>query len=122
MENSNKKSSTQAPPAQTQQAQAQSQPQPQQPQRLPSEITLQNVCKLSITHDKPIMMDYWMDSIERKAIIGVKEASNEKMLVKSSEEYTSPISNLYRSGSEFIVVTENSIYLVSNDIPTRKIT
>jgi hypothetical protein len=117
MENSNKKSSTQAPPAQTQ-----TQAQPAQVQRLPSEITLQNVCKLSITHDKPIMLDYWMDSIERKAIIGVKEASNEKMLVKSSEEYTSPISNLYRSGSEFIVVTENSIYLVSNDIPTRKIT
>lgn len=126
MENSNKKSSTQAQQPQqaqqTQQAQAQAQQSQAQPQRLPSETTLRNACKLSITDDKPIMLDYWMDSIDRKAIIGVKEASNEKMLVKSSEEYTSPISNLYRSGSEYIVVTENSIYIISSEIPTRKIT
>ncbi len=121
MENTKKTSTTTTQPQPQTQPQTQTQSQTQT-QRLPSDITLQNVCKLSITHDKPIMMDYWMDSIERKAVIGVREATNEKMLVKSAEEYTSPISNLYRSGGEFIVVTENSIYLVSNEIPTRKIT
>jgi len=41
--------------------------------------------------------------------------------VKSEDEYTSPISKFYKSGTEYIIITENSIYLVSSDIPTRKI-
>ena len=67
------------------------------------------------------MLDYWTASIDKKALIGVKE-SGEKLLVKSEEEYTSPISKFYKSGSEYIIITENSIYVVSSDIPTRKIT
>lgn len=91
-----------------------------QSQRLPSDATLQNASKLAITEDKPIMLDYWSDSLDGKALIGVRENS-EKMLVKSAEEYTSPIAKLYRSGTEYIVMTENSIYLVSSTIPTRRI-
>ena len=91
-----------------------------QTQRLPTDVTFQNAAKLSITEDKPIMLDYWADSLDGKALIGVRE-NNEKMLVKSAEEYTSPIAKLYRSGSEYIVMTENSIYLVSNTIPSRRI-
>ena len=89
-------------------------------QRLPSDVTFQNATKLAITEDKPIMMDYWTDSLDGKALIGVRE-NNEKMLVKSAEEYTSPIAKLYRSGTEYIVMTENSIYIVSSTIPTRRI-
>lgn len=92
----------------------------QQNYRLPTDTTFQNACKLAITEDKPIMMDYWVDSLENKALIGVRE-NNEKMLVKSAEEYTSPIAKLYRSGTEYIVMTENSIYLVSSTIPSRRI-
>ena len=88
--------------------------------RLPNEISLQHVSKLSIVEDKPIMMDYWTASLDKKALVGVKE-SGEKLLVKSEEEYTSPISKFYKSGTEYIIITENSIYLVSSDIPTRKI-
>lgn len=107
---------------QPQSSQSQTQPSNEPPQRLPSDLTLQNACKLSISEDKPIMLDYWSDSIKRRALIGFREETNEKMLVKSAEEYTSPIAKLYRSGTEIIVVTENSIYLVASDIPTRKIT
>ena len=90
------------------------------PSRLPSDITLQHASKLAIVEDKPIMLDYWTDSVDKKALIGVRE-SGEKLLVKSAEEYTSPVSKFYKSGSEYIIITENSIYLVSSDIPTRKI-
>ena len=41
-------------------------------QSTPSDATLQHCCKLSIMEDKPIMLDYWNDSIENKALIGVK--------------------------------------------------
>lgn len=88
--------------------------------RLPENTTLQHVAKLSIVEDKPIMMDYWTSSIEKKSLIGVKE-SQEKLLVKSEEEYTSPIMKIFKSGSEFIIVTENSIYLVDKEIPTKRI-
>jgi len=88
--------------------------------RLPSDITLKHAAKLSIVDDKPIMMDYWTYSLDKKALIGARE-NGEKLLVKSEDEYTSSIQKFYKSGTEYIIITENSIYLVSNDIPTRKI-
>ena len=88
--------------------------------RLPSDTSLQHASKLAIVEDKPIMLDYWTASVDKKALVGVRE-TGEKLLVKSAEEYTSPIAKFYKSGTEYIIITENSIYLVSSDIPTRKI-
>ena len=89
--------------------------------RLPDNTTLQHAIKLAIVEDKPIMMDYWIASIEKKALIGVRE-NNEKLLVKSEEEYTSPIQKIFRAGNEYIIMTENSLYIVDNKIPTKRIT
>ena len=89
--------------------------------RLPDNVTLQNAAKLSIVEDKPIMLDYWTDSLDKKALIGVREGTGEKLLVKSAEEYTSPVGKFYKSMGEYIIITENSIYIVASDIPTRKI-
>ena len=88
--------------------------------RLPTDLTLQHACKLAIVEDKPILMDYWTNSLDKKALIGIREGG-EKLLVKNEEEYTSPIAKFYKSGTDFIIITENSIYLVSAEIPTRKI-
>lgn len=88
--------------------------------RLPSDVTLKHATKLAIVEDKPIMLDYWSSSLDKKALVGVKE-TGEKLLVKSEDEYTSPIAKFYKSNTEYIIITENSIYLVSSDIPTRKI-
>jgi hypothetical protein len=95
--------------------------QPQDTYKLPSDITLKHAAKLSIIEDKPILLDYWSSSLDKKSLIGVKD-NDEKLLVKSEEEYTSNIVKFYKSASEYIVITENSIYIVSSDIPTRKIT
>jgi hypothetical protein len=89
--------------------------------RVPELTTFTNVSKIAITEDKPIMMDYWIASIEKKALIGVRE-NNEKLLVKSEEEYTSPIQKIFRAGNEYIIMTENSLYIVDNKIPTKRIT
>jgi hypothetical protein len=88
--------------------------------RLPTDATLKHAAKLSIVEDKPIMLDYWTPSLDKKALVGSKD-TGEKLLVKSEEEYTSTIVKFYKSGTEYIVITENSIYVVSSDIPTRKI-
>ena len=84
-----------------------------------SEETLRSVIKLGITREMPIMMDYWSDSNKGVVFIGVKE--EEKILVKNEEEYTSPIKQMYNSNNEYIILTENSIYVVSNKIKAKKL-
>lgn len=88
--------------------------------RLPSETTLKHAVKLGIVDDKPILMDYWTASLEQKAVIGGRD-NGEKILVKNQDEYTSTIQKFYKSGEDYIIMTENSIYLVSAEIQKRKI-
>ena len=89
--------------------------------RLPENTTLQHAVKLSIVEDKPIMMDYWTDSLDKKVMIGVRN-DEKKMLIRSEEEYTSYIEKIFRiNNKDFIIMTENSIYIVDKDIPTKKI-
>tara|TARA_Y100000992_G_scaffold249208_1_gene180937 strand:+ start:4692 stop:5003 length:312 start_codon:yes stop_codon:yes gene_type:complete len=91
-------------------------------QSTPSDATLQHCCKLSIMEDKPIMLDYWNDSTENKALIGVKNnEEQEKILIKNEDEYTSPISKIYKTEKEYIIITENSIYIVANSIATKRV-
>ncbi len=89
--------------------------------RLPSANTLNHATRLSIVEDKPIMMDYWASSLEQKSLIGLNE-KNEKLLVKSDEEYTSTIVKIFKVNEEYIIMTENSIYIVDNKIQLRRIT
>mgnify|MGYP001029464999 CR=1 FL=1 len=88
--------------------------------KLPSANTMSNFCKFAIIQDKPIMMDYWVPSCDKKAFIGLRE-NGEKLLVKSEEEYTSPITKIYDVEEEYIVITENSIYVISKDIPKKRV-
>jgi hypothetical protein len=88
--------------------------------KLPSEATLKHVSRLAVVEDKPVMFDYWTNSLDNKALIGVK-TNGDKLLVKSEDEYTSTIAKLYKSNDEFIIITENSIYIVSASIPSKKI-
>lgn len=90
--------------------------------RLPASATLEHAVKLSINEDRPIMMDYWKDSIEKTVLIGQRDdETKEKILVRSEEEYTSPIKQILKVGSDYIIMTENSIYLVDTGIPFRRI-
>jgi hypothetical protein len=79
-----------------------------------------HIAKISISEDKPIMLDYWLDSLNKKVLIGVKD-NNEKLLVKNAEEYTSPIVKIFKLDTVYIICTENSIYITSSDIEKRKI-
>jgi hypothetical protein len=95
-----------------------------------SEATLRNACQMAIKEDKPIMMDYYLGSLpggftradgsRELAVIGLRE-NNEKMLVKSADEYTSTIAKSFKCGTEYIVHTENSIYIVSSQIKTKQV-
>jgi hypothetical protein len=95
--------------------------------RLPEPKTLQEACKISIVEDKPILLDYWIGSINKTVLIGVsKDVVDghevvEKILVKNEDEYTSPIIKVFGLGTEFVVMTENSLYIVDSKIPVNRI-
>jgi len=89
------------------------------PTVLPPASALLRSAQIAVDDDRPILLDYWMDSKNKKCCIGVKD--NVKYLVKSETEYTSQIQNLFRIEGCYIVLTENSLYIVSQDIPVRKI-
>lgn len=86
---------------------------------LPSASVLLRAAQLAIDQDKPIYLDYFSDSVEKKCCIGVKESI--KYLVKSEEEYTSSIENVYKCENCYIISTENSLYIVSVEVPIKKI-
>ena len=90
-------------------------------EKLPSTSTLVSAAKLAIQKDMAIQLDYFVDSYDGKAFLGEDAQTSAKMLVKSSEEYTSHIQKIYKAGEDFIILTENSIYLVSSKVQKRKI-
>jgi hypothetical protein len=88
---------------------------------LPHPTTLLHAARLSIQQDKPIQLDYFVESATSKAFIGEDPESKEKMLVKSNEEFTSLIAKIYKVQEDFIIMTENSIYVVSGKVQKRRV-
>jgi hypothetical protein len=84
---------------------------------VPNEKTLKHAARIAIEQDKPIMLDYYVDTHEGKAFLGEDSVTKDKMLVRSEEEYTSLIQKIFKVGvpghEDFIVITENSIYIIA---------
>jgi len=88
---------------------------------IPSVQLLVQAAKLAIQQDRPIQLDYYVDTHIGKAFMGEDQETKEKMLVKSNDEFTSLIQKVYKVQEEYIIITENSIYLVSGKIQKRRI-
>jgi len=86
---------------------------------VPNASVLLRAAQLAIDQDKPIYLDYYSDSMEKKCCIGVQDTT--KYLVKSDTEYTSSIENVFKCENCYIIATENSLYIVSADVPIKKI-
>ena len=87
--------------------------------RMPDVSTLTTACKLSVAEDKPIMLTYWSESFDKSVCIMCNKGSGEKVIYKDSESYTSPIVKSYKNVEDFILMTENSIYIVIAGIPVK---
>jgi hypothetical protein len=95
-------------------------PAPQQ-EVLPHATTLLHASRIAIQQDRPIQLDYYVESANGKAFMGEDPETKEKMLVKSNDEFTSLIGKIYKVQEDFIILTENSIYIVSGKIQKRRI-
>lgn len=92
-------------------------------QELPSPAgnTLLTAAKLAQSQDKPILLDYYADSVIKKAFIGEDKETGDKILVKSRDEYTSLIKKTYKVAEDLLVLTENSIYVIHGSIVKKHI-
>jgi len=102
-------------------ATAQTAPTAQTPEIFPNPSALLQAAKLAMAQDKPIQLDYYAETVTGKAFMGEDAETKEKMLVKSAEEFTSLIQKVYKVAEDYIIMTENSIYLVSGKVQKRRI-
>jgi hypothetical protein len=91
--------------------------QPSQQLVLPSDKTLQQATKLALKTKKPVCFYFYIDSLKGK--ISIVSDGEDRIIFKSEDEHTSPIINTYKSENSFIVVTENTIYILSSDTQVR---
>jgi len=89
---------------------------------IPAEKTLVHAARIAVEQDKPILLDYYNDTKNAKAFLGEDPDTKERILVKNAEEYTSPIQKIFKTATDYIVMTENSIYIVSGAIKKKIIT
>jgi hypothetical protein len=88
---------------------------------LPNEKVLLHAAKLAMEKDKPILLDYFKDTRSGAAFLGQDKDNGEKILVKNPEEYTSPVLKMFKAKDDYIIETENSIYIVSGLIKKKEI-
>jgi hypothetical protein len=88
---------------------------------IPSAQTLSHAARIGIQQDKAIMLDYYLDTLNGKAFMGEDTETKEKLLIKSNEEFTSLIQKVYKVQDDFIILTENSVYITSGKVQKKRI-
>lgn len=88
---------------------------------LPATATLLQAAKLAINEDRAIMLDYFRQTANGTAFLGEDPETKERILIKTKDEFTSLIKKLYKSGDDFIILTENSLYIVSGKIQKKRV-
>ena len=84
---------------------------------LPSDKTLQQATKLSLKTKKPICFYFYLESLRGR--ISIVSDGEDRIIFKNEDEHTSPILNTYKSDNCYIVVTENTIYILSSQTQVR---
>jgi len=80
-------------------------------QNVPGAKTLTQAARLSITISKPMCFYFYHDSCNDNIKICANDT--DKIIFKSMDEHTSSISNIYKVDTEYLIVTENTIYIIS---------
>ena len=89
---------------------------------VPSEKVLAHAAKIAMEQDKPILLDYYKATqTGGAAFLGEEKDTKEKILVKNTDEYTSPVIKMFKAKEDYIIVTENSVYIVSGSIKKKEI-
>lgn len=85
---------------------------------IPTDETLRQATKLSIKLGRPICYYFYLDSYKNEVKICTDE--NEKIIYKNTEEHTSTISNIYKVDKDLLILTANTIYIISANTKVAK--
>lgn len=88
---------------------------------LPSSTALLQAARISLKEDRPILLDYYVDTSTGSAFLGEDPTTKGKLLVKSGEEFTSLVQKIFKVGEDYLITTENSLYIVSGKIQKKRI-
>ena len=104
--------------------------------------SLKRAARIATEQNKPLKLNYYKRTADLTAFLGEYEdkkekilidpdtgkhyivdyiTTTEKMLVAGPEEYTSPVLKIYKSNDAFIIITINSVYIVSMNIKKKRI-
>lgn len=81
---------------------------------LPDEKTLNTCFKLSLKIQKPIDTYFYIDSMNNG--VCVKTINGETIIYKDENEHTTTVSNIYATDTCYLVVTENTIHILSKEV------
>jgi hypothetical protein len=87
----------------------------------PCQAILVQSAKFAIEQDRPVLFDYYVDTATNKACMMEDTESKNKILFKSRDEYTSYVQKVYKVADDYMILTENSIYIVSGKITKRRV-
>ena len=77
---------------------------------LPADSTLVKAMKLSIKHNKPIDCYFYLDST--RGNVSLMSDGETTLIYKNDDEHTSPMLKCFTNEHDFIIITENSIYII----------
>ena len=85
---------------------------------VPTANTLSQAFKLSIQTGRPIESYFYIDSCKGQVCICANDTA--KIIYKNQDEHTSPIGNIYKVDNEYLIVTDNTIYIISSGTKVTK--
>ncbi len=88
---------------------------------LPSSTALLQAARIALKEDRPILLDYYAETANGSAFLGEDPNTKGKLLVKSGEEFTSLVQRIFKVGDDYLITTENSLYIVSGKIQKKRI-
>ena len=85
--------------------------------RQPSSTTRRHADRIASEQGKPVCMEYFTTD----TFLGIDSTSSRKVLVRSVTTYSADIQKVYKTPSEYIIVTGESVYIVPGTMLTRRI-
>lgn len=85
---------------------------------LPTENTVMQATKLSMKIGRPICFYFYADSYNGD--VKICTDGNEKIIFKNMDEHTSTISNIYKVDKDLLILTSNTVYVISANTKVAK--
>jgi hypothetical protein len=86
---------------------------------LPTSDTLSKAFKLSLKLSKPVDTYFYLDSLRDGVCI--YNDGEDMIIYKNDDEHSSTILKTYKSDDQYILVTENTIYILSEHTRIRNV-